>query len=148
MTISFNARRALAWTLLGSTQDISDFMDPAALLPGLGEHLPQRPPQPKRPIADHHHRRTHATAAQIPQQLGPVVGRLPGAVGDRDQLLATVSPHPDDHQAAQPPLLAQADAEVHPIRPAVHVVHPCQVALLEGLLLGLPLGGQPGDHRG
>jgi hypothetical protein len=55
-------------------KDIGDLMDPAALLPGGGEHLPQRPPQPQRAVAHHHHRRPHAAAAAVPQQLRPVVG--------------------------------------------------------------------------
>jgi hypothetical protein len=121
---------------------------PAALLAGGGEDLPQRPPQPKRPVADHHHRRAHAAAAQVAQQLGPVIGRLSGPVGDRDQLFSAVGADPDDHQAAQPAPLAQADVEVDPISPAVHVVDPMKVAPLEGLAFGLPLGAQPGDHRG
>jgi hypothetical protein len=47
-------------------KDIADHMDPASLLAGGGEDLPQRPPQPKRPVADHHHRRPHATATKVP----------------------------------------------------------------------------------
>jgi hypothetical protein len=62
--------------------------------------------------------------------------------------LAAVSPHADDDQAAQPALLTQANAEVHAIGPAGHVVHLGQVPLGEGFAFGLPLLAQPGDHRG
>jgi hypothetical protein len=122
-------------------------MDPAALLAGGGEHLPQRPPQPQRPVADHDHRRAHAAAAAVPQQLGPVVGRLAGTVGDRDQLLGAVGPHAHEHQAAQPSLVAQTDVAVDAVRPAVHIVPVRQVPSLERLAFGLPLDGQPGDDR-
>ena len=122
-------------------------MHPAALLTGGREHLPQRPPQPQRAVAHHHHRRTHPAAAQLPQQLGPGIGRLAGAVGDRDQLLGAVGPHPHDHQTAQPSLVAQANVEVDAVRPAVHIVPVRQVPSLERLAFGLPGGGQPGDDR-
>jgi hypothetical protein len=122
-------------------------MHPTPLLPGGGEHLAQRPPQPQRPVAHHHHRRAHAAAAAVPQQLRPRIGRLALAVGDRDQLLGAVGAHPHQHQAAQPPVL-QADVEVDAVRPAVHVVPVRQVPAQERLPLGLPLDGQPGHHRG
>ena len=48
------------------TKDIPDHMDPAALLAGGREDLPQRPPQPQRPVADHHHRCPHAAATKVP----------------------------------------------------------------------------------
>jgi hypothetical protein len=62
--------------------------------------------------------------------------------------LVPVGAHAHDHQTAQPALVAQTDAEVHAVGPAVHVVHLGQVALLEGLALGLPLLAQPADDRG
>jgi hypothetical protein len=113
---------------------------------------PGRPPQPQRAVADHHHRRIHPAAAQIAQQLGPVVGRLAGAVGDRDQLFAAVGSDPDDDQAAQPTTLAQADGEVDPISPAVHVVHLGKVTPLERLAYGSgstsATFGERRHHRG
>jgi hypothetical protein len=40
----------------------------------------------------------------------------------------------------------QTDVDVHAISPQVDVVHPCQVPVGEGALLGLPLLGELGDH--
>jgi hypothetical protein len=122
-------------------------MDPTPLLAGLREHLPKRPPQPQRPVAHHHHRRAHAAAAKVAQQLRPRVAGLPLSLGDRHQFLGAVGAHPHQHQAAQPPVL-QADVEVDAVRPAVHVVPVGQAALQERLPFGLPLGSQPGHHRG
>jgi hypothetical protein len=116
------------------------------LFAGLGEHLPKRPPQPQRPVADHDHRRPHATPAKVAQQLGPRIAGLALAVGDRHQLLGAVGAYPHDHQAAQPTLV-QADVEVDAIRPAVDVVPVGQAASQERLPFGLPLDGQPADHR-
>jgi hypothetical protein len=123
-------------------------VDPAALLAGGGEHLPKRPPQPQRSVADHHHRRAHSPPAQVAQQFRPRIGRLGLAVGDGDQLLAAIGAHPDDDQAAQPSLVAEADVEVDPVGPAVHVVDPAQVPPRECGPLCLPLLHQPGDDRG
>lgn len=44
-------------------------------------------------------------------------------------------------------MLLQADVDVHTVDPQVDVVDARQVAGGEGALLGLPLLGQPGDHR-
>jgi hypothetical protein len=130
------------------SQDVGDLVHPAALLAGGGEHLAERPPQPQRPVADHHHRRAHPAPAQIAQQLRPRIGRLALAVGDGDQLLTAIGAHPDDDQPAQPSLLAEADVEVDPVGPAVHVVDPTQVPPRECGPLRLPLLHQPGDDRG
>jgi hypothetical protein len=105
------------------------------------------PATAQRAVAHHHHRRAHAPAAQVTQQLGPRLGRLALTVGDRHEFLGAVSTYTDDDQAAQPPVL-QAQIEVDAVSPAVHVVPVGQVPRQERLPFGLPLGGQPGDHRG
>ena len=120
-------------------------MDPATLGSGGGEHIAQRRPQPKGAVANRQHRCLHAAPAQIAQQLRPRLGRLTQPVGDRDQLLGPVGPHPDDDQGAQP-LLGQADVEVHPVGPHIDVVPIGQAAGHKRLPVGLPLAGQPGDH--
>jgi hypothetical protein len=75
-------------------EHVGGLVDPVALLAGGGEHLPQGGPQPQPAIADRHHRRAHAATAQIPQQLGPRLGRLALSVGHRDQLLGAVGADP------------------------------------------------------
>jgi hypothetical protein len=122
-------------------------MHPTALLAGLGDHLPKRPPRPQRPVAHHHHRRPQTTPPQIPQQLGPRIAGLALAVGDRHQLLGAVGAHAHDHQAAQPTLI-HADVEVDAVGPAGHAIPVGKAASQERLPFGLPLDGQPGDHRG
>jgi hypothetical protein len=88
-------------------------MDPVALMPGRWEHVTERRPPPQRTVADRDHRRPHAAAPKVPQQLRPRLGRLPLTVTDRDQLLAAVGAYPHDHQTAQPGLL-QPHPEVDP----------------------------------
>jgi hypothetical protein len=44
-------------------------------------------------------------------------------------------------------VLLEADVEVDPVRPQVHIVHIGQVTLAERVLLGLPGLGQLGHHR-
>ena len=121
-------------------------MEPAPLLAGVGEHLPHRLPEPQRAVADRQHRCGHPAPATRPQQIGPRLGRLAVPVGQRDELLAAVGAHPDHHQQAQL-LLLEADLEVDPVDPQVHVVGARQDALGERLGLVLPLRGQPGDRR-
>ncbi len=83
---------------------------------------------------------------QVPEQRRPGVGGLPVAVRDRDELLLAVEAHTDDHETAQPFLL-EANVEVDPVSPEVHVVPVRQVAGHEGAVLVLPGRGEPGDHR-
>jgi hypothetical protein len=128
-------------------EHISSLMHPAVLLAGVGEDRPQPSPQAQRAVTDHDHRRTHPAAAQIPQQLLPVLGGLPGALGDRDQFLDAIRTDPDDHQRAQP-AVGQPQGEVDPVGPAVHVVDLRQVPLRERRMLGLPLLDQPPHRRG
>lgn len=63
------------------------------------------------------------------------------------QLRGAVSARPNDDQGTQPVLL-EADVEVDPVGAHVDevaVVHP---PFGEGAGLGLPAGGEPGEHRG
>ena len=122
-------------------------MKPAPLLAGCREHLAHRLPEPQRPVADGQHRGGHPAAAATPQQISPRLGGLPIAVGQRDELLAAIGPHPDHHQQAEF-LLLETDLEVDAVDPQVDVVGTRQIALPEGLGLVLPLRGQPGDRRG
>jgi hypothetical protein len=66
-------------------------------------------------------------------------------VVERDQLLGTVGTHADHHQQAHLVLL-EADLEVDPVDPHVHVVGLGQRPLVERGRLVLPVLGQPGDR--
>jgi hypothetical protein len=121
-------------------------VEPAALLPGCWEDLAQRAPEPQRAVPDREHRGAHPAAGGVAQQVRPGLGRLPVAVGQRDELLAAIRPHPDQHQQTQLVLL-ETDVDVDPVGPQVDVVHPRQVPGGEAALLGLPGLGQSGDHR-
>ena len=121
-------------------------MEPTPLLPTVGEHLAHRLPEPECTVTNGQHRGGHPTATTRPQQIGPGLGRLPIAVGQRDELLVAVGTHADHHQQAEF-LLLEADLEVDAVDPQVDVVGARQIALPEGLGLVLPLRGQPGDRR-
>ena len=122
-------------------------MEPAPLLAGVGEHLPQRPSRTRAP---RHRPRAPAracrgggtTAADRPTTRDD--SRNPSASATSS--LRAVGAHPDHHQQAHLVLL-QADLEVDPVDPHVHVVGVRQRALGERLGLVLPLRGQPGDRR-
>jgi hypothetical protein len=88
-----------------AAQHVGDLVDPVTLLAGGRQDVAERRPAPQRPVADRHHRRPHAAAAQLPQQLGPAVGRLALAVRHGDQLLGAIGAHAHDHQAAPAGLL-------------------------------------------
>ncbi len=74
------------------------------------------------------------------------------AVGDRDQLLASIEPYAHDHEQTQPvgvPLsVGQAHIDVDPINPHVDIVDARQVADRPVGVLGLPRGREPVDRRG
>jgi hypothetical protein len=121
-------------------------VEPAALLPGLGEDLAQRAPEPQRPVPRRQHRGAHAPAGAVAQQVCPRLGGFPVAVGQGDEFLAAISAHADHDQQAQLVLL-QPDIHVDPVGPQADVIDAGQVPGGERALLALPLLGQPGDHR-
>ena len=114
-------------------KNIGLLVEPAPLLTGRREHLAHRFPEPQGTVADGQHRGAHPAAAAVTQQIGPRLGGLPVAVGQRDELLAAVSTHPDHHQQAQL-LLVEADLEVDAVDPQVHVVGARQVSVPRTLL--------------
>ena len=75
-------------------------MHPTALFSALWEHLAQRTPEPEGSVADGQHRRAHATAFEIAQQLGPGLCRFSIPVADGNELLAAIGAHTNKHQAA------------------------------------------------
>lgn len=121
-------------------------MPPAALFPGLGEHLTQCLPEPEGAVADREDRGPHAAAFARAEQVGPRLRALAEAVGERDQLLGPVGADPDDHQQAHLVLL-EADLEVDAVDPAIDVVDLLQGALVERGRVVMPLRGEPGDRR-
>jgi len=118
-------------------EHVGDLVEPAALLPGGREDLAQRTPEPQRPVSDREHRGAHPASRGVTQQIRPGLDRLAVAIGQRDELLAAVGPHAEEHQQAQLVLL-EADVDVDAVGPQVDVVHPGQVPASERLLLGLP----------
>jgi hypothetical protein len=75
-----------------TAEHVGGLVDPVALVAGSWEDVAERRPQPQRAVPDRDHRRLHPAPPQIPQDLRPAVGRLPLAVGHRDQLLKEVRP--------------------------------------------------------
>jgi hypothetical protein len=96
----------------------------------VGEDLAQRGPEPEGAVADGEHRCPHAAALARAQQVGPGLGGLPVPVVEGDQFLGAVGADPDHHQQAHLVLL-EADLEVDPVDPHVHVVGLGQGALVE-----------------
>src|SRR5665648_1001696 len=130
-----------------SAQHVGDLVEPAPLLTGAGEHLTQRGPEAQRPVPDREHGGAHPAALARAQQVRPGLGGLAVPVVQGDQLLGPVGAHPDHDQQAHLVLL-EADLEVDPVDPHVHVVAPGQGAGVERGGLVLPLRGQPRDRGG
>jgi hypothetical protein len=103
------------------------------------------PSRTQRPIADREHRGGHAAAFAVAQQVNPRRTRFAEPVGHGDQLLGRVGAHPDHHQQAHVVLL-EANLEVDPVDPHLHVVDLGQRPGGERAGVVLPLLGQPGDR--
>jgi hypothetical protein len=101
------------------------------------------PSRTQRPVADREHRGGHAAAFAVAQQVSPRRTRLAEPVGHGDQLLGRVGAHPDHHQQAHVVLL-EANLEVDPVDPHLHVVDLGQRPGGERAGVVLPLPGQPG----
>ncbi len=93
-------------------EHVGDLVEPVSLLPGGREHLAQRTPEPQRTVPDREHGSAHAASGAVAQQVRPRLGALAVAVGQRDQLLAAVRAHPDEHEQAT----AASASSVHPAR--------------------------------
>ncbi len=91
-------------------------MEPAALLPGLREHLAQRTPEPERAIPDREDRGAHPTPGAVTHQVRPGLDRLPVAGGQRNELLAAIGSDTDHDQQAQF-VLFEADVDVVGVDP-------------------------------
>ena len=137
----------MAEGVLVTRRYVRSLVHPTPLFFGGREDVPEGGPEAERPVAHGQHGAGQAPLAQAAQQGRPGLLRLPVAVGQGDQLLGAVGADADDDQAAQPVLL-QADVEVHPVYPPVHVVGARQVPAGPALVLVLPGLGEPGDRRG
>ena len=126
-------------------EHIGRLVNPAPLYPSLREHLAQGRPEPQGAVTDGHYRRGQAPLLEAAEHLRPAVGGLPVPVGDRNELLGPVGADPHDDQATQPVLL-QADVEVDPVGPPVHIVERLQAAPRPPLVLGLPCLGESADR--
>ena len=126
-------------------EHVSDLVEPAALLLGLGEHLTHGLPEPQRTVAHGQDRGPHPAPLAVTQQVRPRLGALTEPVRQRDQLLGPVRADPDHHQQAHLVLL-QTDLDVDPVDPHVDVVRAGQGPVGERGGLLTPLRGQPGDR--
>ena len=121
-------------------EDVAELAEPVPLLAGLRPHVADGRPEAKRPVAHGDDRWAHASALQVAEHGLPALGALAVAILDRDQLLRPVGSHVDHHQRAEAVVL-QPDVEMHAIDPHVDVVAVGETTLLEGPVLGFPLGG-------
>ena len=108
----------------------------------------------QRAVTHRQHRRSHPAGPEVAQQLGPRLGRLAIAVGDRDQLLGAIRANTHDREQTQRIALTvgirQPHPRIHPIGPDVDVVDLRQVAGSPLGMLGLPrltAAGGGGPHR-
>ena len=128
------------------SKHIRGLVEPAPLLPGGREHVPQRCPEAERTVAHGQHRGPHPTALGVPQQPRPRLGGLPVPIGQRDELLPAVGSDTDHHQQAQ---FSCSSRTIRWI-PSTHRYTKSifdRSRFLERLRLVLPLGGQPGHRR-
>lgn len=126
-------------------QHVGRLMDAAALLPRVGPHLPHRLPEAQGPVADHQLRIDgKPSGLHLQQQAQPGLLALPVAVGQGDQFFFSVGGGSHHHQDALP-VLFQADVEMHPVHPDIHVLLALQGSLAPLLVLLLPDGLQPRD---
>lgn len=73
--------------------DLGDLVNPAPLVAGLRPHVAQRRPEAQRAVTNGQYRDSHAAVAELPQQDGPAVSRLPVVV-EGDWLLGVVGATP------------------------------------------------------
>src|SRR5215210_4133714 len=126
-------------------ENVSALMYPVSLRSGLGKDISDGSPESQSPVSHRELRRLHPTLFEVPQQLDPALGRLPVAVGDGHELLLTIEPGTDHHQAAQTTVASQPYSGVDAVHPHVDVVRCAEVAGHKELPLLLPVLGEAGD---
>ena len=122
-----------------------DGMHPVPLRSGLGKDISDGSPESQSPVSYRELRRLHPTLFEVSQQLGPALSRLPVAVGQGHELLLTIEPGTDHHQAAQTTVTSKPYSGVNAVHPHVDVVRCAEVASHKELPLLLPVLGEAGD---
>src|SRR6476646_862396 len=86
------------------------------------------------------------TAFHLDQKFAPALRTFPDADLEADELLLALRRRTDQHQHALA-VVFHASLQKDAIGPDVDISPRRQIALLPTLVLALPLGRQPGDHR-
>jgi hypothetical protein len=129
-------------------QNVGGLVNPAALLPRGAVDLAQGLPEPKITVANGElGADPKAAVPQVDEQLAPRLFALAVAVGEPDQLLATLLVGTNHDQDALA-LLIEPGVEVDAVDPDVDVALAGEVASLPSLQFALPGLLQPADGRG
>ena len=131
-----------------AVEHVARGVEPAALLAGAWEHIPQRGPRSESTVADDELRFVQAAALEIAEHARPALGRLAVPVLDREQLLAPVLTDADHDQQTHLWVLTEPDLDVDPVHEQIGVAVEAQQPLTESSVVSLPLLAQPADRRG
>src|SRR5208283_824218 len=129
-------------------QNVGRLVHPTTLLATFRERLAQCRPKTQCPVADGQLRSfLHAPILQIQQHFAPRNLALAIPVTDGKQFFLSLRVGPHDRQDAAL-LFVQANVDMNPVDPHVHVLLALQIPPTPFLVLLLPLGFQPNDVRG
>src|SRR5215470_20384943 len=118
-------------------------MNPTALVPGAGKDLLDRLPEAERAVADREVGcDLKTTPPDVDEELAPTLRALPHPGLEADEFLPAFRCGADQHEHAFGRLL-HARLQVDSVRPHVHVTPRREVALLPGVVIGLPFRRQP-----
>src|ERR1700752_5420188 len=121
-------------------------VDPTPLVPRAGKDLIDGLPEAERAVANRQIRRDLEPAPlDVDEQLAPTLGALPYPGLEADEILLALGCGADQHEHAFGGLF-HARLQVDSVRPYVHVTPGREVALLPGVVIGLPFRRQPRDH--
>jgi len=121
-------------------------MNPTPLVPGAGKDLIDCLPEAERAVPHGEIRRDLEPAPlDVDEELAPALRALPHAGLESDEFLPALWGGANQHEHAFG-VVFHARLQVDPIRPHVHVSPRREVALLPGVVIGLPLCGEPRDH--
>src|ERR1700726_3184064 len=117
------------------------------LVPGARKDLLDRLPEAKRAVADREvWRNLEPTLFDVDEKLAPALCALTYPGLEADEFLLALGCCADQHQHAFGGVF-HPGLQVHPVRPHIHVSPRREVALLPGVVIRLPFGRQPRDHR-
>src|SRR5712671_688105 len=127
--------------------NVGGLVHPTPLMPRAGKNLVERPPEAERTVADGDFRGGRKPAAfHLDQQFAPALRALAHADLEADELLLTLRRRTDQNQHALA-VIFHASLQEDAVGPDVDVSPRRQIALLPTLVLALPIGRQPGNHR-